>query len=66
MYKSIGLDNTHPRVLKEKADVVAKPLFIIFEKLWLSDEVPSVWKGEEISLPFLRKGERKTQGTTGQ
>ena len=63
VYKSMGLDDIHPRVLGEMADVVAGPLSIIFENSRLSGEVPVTGK-REMFLPFLRKGERKTQGTT--
>ena len=30
MYKSMGMDNMHPSILKEMADVVVKPLSILF------------------------------------
>jgi len=45
------------------ADVAAEQLFM-FEKSWLLCEIPGDWKKGTL-LPFLRKGERITQGTTG-
>ncbi|KAK4813363.1 hypothetical protein QYF61_003562 [Mycteria americana] len=41
IHKSMGPDEIHLRVLKELADVLTKPLSIIYQQSWLTGEVPA-------------------------
>ncbi|KAJ7400326.1 hypothetical protein BTVI_106395 [Pitangus sulphuratus] len=54
-YKSMGPDGIHPRILKELADVITKPLSMIFEWSRESREVPADWKLVNIDLIFKKK-----------
>ncbi|TRZ12539.1 hypothetical protein HGM15179_014572 [Zosterops borbonicus] len=57
-YRSMRPDKIHPRILKELADVIAKPLLMIFEQSWESGEVPDDSKLVNIAL-LLKKGKKQ-------
>ena len=52
--KACGPDEIYPKLLKECADIIAKPLYLIFSKSLESGVVPTYWKLANIS-PIHKK-----------
>ncbi|KAK4806341.1 hypothetical protein QYF61_017210 [Mycteria americana] len=57
-HKSMGPDEIHPRVLKELADVLTKPLSIIYQHSWLTGEVPVDWRLANVTSIY-KKGRKE-------
>ena len=53
--KAAGLDNNPPRLLRDSADIVAKPLTTIINVSLSQGLVPTDWKGARV-LPLFKKG----------
>ncbi|KAK4810025.1 LOW QUALITY PROTEIN: hypothetical protein QYF61_005088 [Mycteria americana] len=60
-HKSMGPDEIHPRVLKELADVLTKPLSIIYQQSWLIGDVPVDWRLVNVT-PIYKKGRKEDPG----
>jgi len=43
-HKSMGPHGIHPRMLRELAEELAKPLSISYQQSWLTGEVPDDWR----------------------
>lgn len=65
MIKSMEPDRMHPQVLRELADIVVKPLLVIFDHSEGMGEMPKGWRKANVT-PIFRKGRRTTQGAAGQ
>ncbi|KFO10397.1 hypothetical protein N312_13118, partial [Balearica regulorum gibbericeps] len=61
IYKSMGPDGIHPRVLRELAEVLTKPLSIIYQQSWLTREVPVDWRLANVT-PIYKKGQKEDVG----
>ncbi|KAK4810939.1 hypothetical protein QYF61_013354 [Mycteria americana] len=51
----------HPRLLRELADVIARPLLIIFDRSWRLGEVPEDWRKANVT-PIFEKGKKEDPG----
>ncbi|KAK4821972.1 hypothetical protein QYF61_006171, partial [Mycteria americana] len=60
-HKSVGPDEIYPRVLKELAEVLTKPLSIIYQQSWLTGEVPADWRLANV-MPIYKKGRKEDPG----
>ncbi|GAB0208240.1 mitochondrial enolase superfamily member 1 [Grus japonensis] len=60
-HKSMGPDGIHPRVLRELAEQIAKPLSIIYQQSWLTGEVPDDWRLADV-MPIYKKGRKEDPG----
>jgi len=57
----MGPDGIHPRVLRELAEELAKPLPIIYQQSWLTGEVPDDWRTTSVT-PVYQKGWKEDPG----
>ncbi|KAK4812550.1 hypothetical protein QYF61_008895 [Mycteria americana] len=60
-HKSMGPDEIHPRVLKDLAEELTKPLSIIYQQSWLTGEVPADWRLANVT-PIFKKGRKEDPG----
>jgi len=60
-HKSMGPDGFHPKVPSELAEEVAKPLSIIYQQSWLTEEVPDDWRITSVT-PIDKQGWKEDPG----
>ncbi|GAB0181599.1 mitochondrial enolase superfamily member 1 [Grus japonensis] len=62
-HKSMGPEGIHPRALRKLAEVLAKPLSIIYQQSWLTGEVPVDWRLANV-MPLHKKGRKEDLGNS--
>ncbi|GAB0189217.1 mitochondrial enolase superfamily member 1 [Grus japonensis] len=62
-HKCMKLGGIHPRVLRELAEVLTKPLPIIYQQPWLTREVPVDWRLANV-MPTHKKGQKEDPGNS--
>ncbi|PKU46175.1 rna-directed dna polymerase from mobile element jockey-like [Limosa lapponica baueri] len=60
-HKSMRLDEIHPRVLRELAGELTKPLSIIYQQSWSTGEVPDDWRVANVT-PIYKKDWKEDPG----
>ncbi|KFU85429.1 hypothetical protein M959_11116, partial [Chaetura pelagica] len=61
IHKSMGPDGMHLWVLRELAEVIARPLSITFGKSWVTGEVPEDWRIANVT-PVYKKVKKEDPG----
>ena len=61
IYKSLGPDNFHPRILKELSNELSKSLFLLFSKSLIDGVLPKIWRDAHVT-PVYKKGEKCSPG----
>nr|XP_047143057.1 uncharacterized protein LOC124817257 [Hydra vulgaris] len=58
MYKSVGPDNVHPKVLKECSESLSSSLAIIFVQSFITGSIPKLWSCANV-VPLFKKGNKR-------
>ena len=64
--KSCGPDLISPRLLKEGADILARPLCILFNRSLEANYFPTTWKFGNVSHQFTKRMKGRYHQTTDQ
>lgn len=54
----MGLDECHPRILKEAAEILSEPLRVLINKTFKEGQIPEIWKDANVSALFKNKGSK--------